>query len=89
MADVLSPALVNGVGVIGVFVWLLYMLATGRLVTRREADAITARAEAAERSKDAADRRADVAMAQNSELIEVARFGRSVFQALDEGAKSP
>lgn len=26
----------NGVGVVGVLVWLLYMIGTGRLVTRRE-----------------------------------------------------
>lgn len=33
----LTPAAItNGVGVISVTVWLLWMLATGRLVTRRE-----------------------------------------------------
>lgn len=31
-----SPTLFNGVGVVSIFVWLLWMLASGRLVTRRE-----------------------------------------------------
>ena len=34
----LPPALLNGVGVVGLLVGLFWMLATGRLVTRREHD---------------------------------------------------
>lgn len=36
--DAIPPALLNGVGVVGLLVGLFWMLATGRLVTRREHD---------------------------------------------------
>ena len=78
--DFLTPALLNGVGVASLLVGLFWMLATGRLVTRREADGITKRAESAEATRDAV-------IAQNSELMEMARLGQSVFTALNERAK--
>lgn len=37
-----TPGLLNGVGVVGLFAGLFWMLATGRLVTRRECDTIIA-----------------------------------------------
>jgi hypothetical protein len=40
--DAIPPALINGVGVVGLVVILFWMLATGRLVTRREAEDIRA-----------------------------------------------
>ncbi|WP_107768424.1 hypothetical protein [Nocardioides terrigena] len=40
--EAIPPALVNGVGVVGLVVILFWMLATGRLVTRREAEDIRA-----------------------------------------------
>lgn len=80
--DPLYAALLNGVGVTGLLGLLFWMLATGRLVTRREADGIERRAVAAEK-------RADTLLSQNSELMEFARLGKSVIHALDEGAKSP
>lgn len=89
MDDFLTPALFNGVGVLTILVATYWMLATGRLVTRREADAYERRAKAAEDRLAAADARADELVAQNSELMEMARFGRHVFDALREGAQQP
>ena len=40
--EAIPPALVNGIGVVGLVVILFWMLATGRLVTRREAEDIRA-----------------------------------------------
>lgn len=79
--EFITPALLNGVGVVGLLSALFWMLATGRLVTRREADGITKRAEAAEATRDAV-------IKQNSELMEWAGVGRSVFAALEERAKA-
>lgn len=42
MEGLLTPAILNGVGVVGLVVGLFWMLATGRLVTRRENDATVA-----------------------------------------------
>lgn len=42
MDDLISPAMFNGVGVVGLFAALFWMLATGRLVTRREVDDVRA-----------------------------------------------
>lgn len=36
--EALSPAILNGVGVVGMLAGLFWMLATGRLATRRELD---------------------------------------------------
>ena len=38
----ISPDLLNGIGVVALVLWVGWMLATGRLVTRREADSIRA-----------------------------------------------
>lgn len=38
MLETYGPLVGNAVGVTGLLVWLFWMLATGRLVTRREAD---------------------------------------------------
>jgi hypothetical protein len=38
----IPPALLNGVGVVGLLVVLFWMLATGRLVTRREHETVRA-----------------------------------------------
>ena len=38
MLDAIPPAVANGVGVVGLLVLLFWLLATGRLVTRREMD---------------------------------------------------
>lgn len=42
MDGLFTPAILNGVGVVGLVVGLFWMLATGRLVTRRENDATVA-----------------------------------------------
>lgn len=42
MEDFFSPAVVDGTGVVVLLVGLFWMLATGRLVTRRENDATIA-----------------------------------------------
>lgn len=75
--DFITPALLNGVGVVGMLAGLFWMLASGRLVTRREADAYTRRAEAAEKERAAL-------IEQNGELMEMARLGQSMFRALNE-----
>lgn len=89
MDAILTPGLFNGVGVVALLALLYWFLATGRLVTRREADALERRAVAGEARADAAESRNDALIAQNAELMEMARFGRSVFAALQEGAKNP
>lgn len=42
MEDFIPTSIVDGVGVGALLVWLFWMLATGRLVTRRENDATVA-----------------------------------------------
>lgn len=42
MDEFITPTLLNGVGVVGLVVGLFWMLATGRLVTRRENDTTVA-----------------------------------------------
>lgn len=42
MGDFLSPVILDGAGVVALLVGLFWMLATGRLVTRRENDATIA-----------------------------------------------
>lgn len=42
MIEGIPVALLNGVGVVGLVVLLFFLLATGRLVTRREAQSIEA-----------------------------------------------
>jgi hypothetical protein len=60
--------------------WLFYrLLARGDLVTRREADAITARAEKAETA-------GDKLLDQNTELMDMARLGTATWQALRKAA---
>lgn len=59
---------------------LFWMIATGRLVTRREADGITHRAEKAERAIDSL-------IAQNAELMEMARLGQATFSALRQAVE--
>lgn len=76
----LTPALLNGTGVVGLLVLQFILLSTGWILTRREGNSIIKRAESAEKARDAL-------IAQNSELIELARLGQSVFTALHEGAK--
>lgn len=78
--ELLTPALLNGVGVVGLFAAMFWMLATGRLVTRREADGITRRAEKAEETRDSL-------IAQNTELMEMARLGQATFTALRKGVE--
>lgn len=80
MDQLLTPELFNGVGVVALFGALFWMLATGRLVTRREADGITQRAERAEKTRD------DL-IAQNTELMEMARLGQETFTALRRAAE--
>lgn len=53
---------------------------TGNTVTRREADSIEKRAEKAEETRD-------TLIAQNSELMEMARLGQATFAALQKGAE--
>ena len=38
--DAIPPALINGAGVVTLLVGLFWMIATGRVVTRREHDAV-------------------------------------------------
>lgn len=60
--------------------WLLYrLIARGDLVTRREADAITERAQKAE---NASDKLLD----QNGALMDMARLGTATWQALRKAA---
>lgn len=80
MDQLLAPELFNGVGVVALFSALFWLLATGRLVTRREAEGITKRAEKAEETRD-------TLIKQNAELMEMARLGQDVFTALRKGAE--
>lgn len=77
--DPFEAALLNLGGVVGMLAGLYWMLATGRLMTRREGDALTKRAESAEKSRDEV-------ITQNTELMEMAKLGKSVFTALEKGA---
>lgn len=76
-ALVSSGALELG-GFAGLLALLFWMLATGRLVTRREADSYRERAEKAEAARDEVTR-------QNGELMEMARLGQATFAALRQG----
>lgn len=56
MSEVITPAVFNGVGVVSLLVALFWLLATGRLATRREVDDVRADRDAwretAQESKD-------------------------------------
>ena len=79
--DTLIPAAFNGVGVISVFAWLLWMIATGRLVTRRENDATVKRAEKAEEN-------VEKLTILGTELIETAKAARAMYEALRKAANT-
>lgn len=61
-----------------------FLLMTGRLLPKSVVaaivDAVTRRAEAAERERDAL-------ISQNAELMEMARLAQNMYRALEEGAK--
>jgi hypothetical protein len=59
---------------------VVLMIFRGLLVTRREADSYLTRAESAEANNVKL-------IAQNGELMEMARLGQAMFQALKQGAE--
>lgn len=73
-ADILS-----GGGVVGFVLVVFWLIATGRLVTKREHDTALKRIEAAESARDKA-------LAQNAELMEMTRLGAATFTALRRAA---
>lgn len=83
MFDGVPLALLNGVGVVGVVVFIGAMfwraLKGGDIVTRREAEVYIQRAEKAEAMN------ADL-VKQNGELMEMARLGTATFTALRRAA---
>lgn len=69
-----------GWALFGSVVWAFYRKITaGDLVTRREADALSLRAEKAEKALDKA-------LDQNGELMDMARLGSATWQALKKAA---
>ena len=82
--DGIPVALLNGVGVVGIVVvigWLFWRaLVSGSIVTGREAKSYLDRAIAAEALNDELAK-------QNTELMEMARLGQSVFMALRQAAE--
>lgn len=79
-ADFFTAEILNGAGVVALVVVQGWMIATGRLVTRREAQFHIARAEKAEAA-------AESLIKQNGELMEMARLGQATFTALRQGAE--
>ena len=80
----IPAALLNGVGVLTLLGWLFWMLATGRLVTRREHE------------NRIADKDSQIAMwratsetkdAQNAELMEHSRLSVQMWEALEARAR--
>lgn len=78
--DFVTPALFDGIGVVSLLVFSFWMLMTGRLVTRREANGIERRAEKAEATVEKLTGLLD-------DLTESARLQQSMYEALREGAK--
>lgn len=71
----LNADFLNGVGVVGIVVFLFVAFLKGWFVTGREAKVYLKRAEKAE------DNERDL-IAQNKELMEMARLGQATFTAL-------
>lgn len=65
---------------LGLVIYVVRGYVTGKTVTRREADSITKRAEKAEETRDSL-------IAQNGELMEMARLGQATFTALRQAAE--
>lgn len=80
--DTVSPAFLNGVGVVGVVLFLMVAFIRGWFVTKREADSYLDRAQKAEAARDRA-------LEQNAELMEWARLGKATFKSLREAAEEP
>lgn len=79
MESILTSAFLNGIGVVGLVVLFAIALGRGWIVTSRENNITLKRLES-EESKNAA------LLAQNAELMEMARLGQDVFTALRRGA---
>jgi len=82
--EFMNPALWNGVSVVTVVLVgtcaYVRALTKGTIVTEREHEATVKRAEKAEETRDSL-------IAQNSELMEMARLGQATFTALRKGAE--
>jgi len=76
----LNAQFLNGLGVVGVVLFLMVAFLRGWFVTKREAESYLRRAEAAEANEAQLLR-------QNAELMEMARLGRATFEALHKGAE--
>lgn len=77
----IAPSLFNGIGVVGLFGLMFWMLATSRLYTRAQVDVYLKRIDALESTNA-------MLLAQNSELMETTRLGRVTWDALRRGAES-
>ena len=100
--DAIPPALLNGVGVAGLFSLLFWMIASGRLVTRREhenriadKDAVIAASEQ-NHERRIADKDAKIVMwravgetsqAQTAEMLEHSRLSVQLLQAIERRAQ--
>lgn len=78
----------DNIGVVGLVVLLGWMLATGRLVTRREADEIRRDRDEWRRAWEAASSDAQSSSAQVAELLEHARVADATLRALSQVAAS-
>lgn len=82
--DAIPPGLLEGVGVIGVVLLVAWMLFTGRLVTRREADDIRHDRDEWRTTARISESSRQVLSDQVAELIEHARVTESVLRALSQ-----
>lgn len=82
--DALTPELLNGTGVLALVVALFWMLATGRLVTRREADGIRKDRDEWHGAFTAEQANGRVMSAQVTELLEHAKVTERLLGALSE-----
>ena len=78
--EAMNPGLLNGASIVAVVLFLMVAFLRGWFVTRREADVYLKRAERAEALVDNLNK-------QNGELMEMARLGKSTFDALRKAAE--
>jgi hypothetical protein len=92
MFDTIPPALLNGAGVITLLGWLYWMLASGRLVTRREHENRMADKDATIADKDEQivmwRGTAETNAAQKQELLEQGRLSTQLLQAIEARARA-
>lgn len=84
LTEAFTPELLNGTGVAALVVGLFWMLATGRLVTRREADTIKSDRDEWRAAFVAEQANGRVLSSQVTELLEHARVTERLLGALSE-----